>query len=98
MQYSTADAANTHDSNYNTITNQNGEVVDYGINAAAAKTTEGYIKSGANTTNPIINLQQISILLNGQTYPSDSPYHFDFTINTGVAANTYNNINDIYIS
>ena len=34
--------------------------------------------------------------MNGTTYPSD-PYHFDFTINSGVAANTYDyGVNDIY--
>ena len=39
----------------------------------------------------------MSILFNGQSYPSDSPYHFDFTINTGVTATNYDDgVNDIY--
>ena len=86
----------SHNSTNRVIPQQIGEIVDYGA-AGAAPMTEGYVKSGANTTNPIINLQQKSILFNGQSYPSDSPYHFDFTINTGVTATNYDDdVNDIY--
>ena len=77
------------------IPQQIGEIVDYGA-AGAVLTTEGYIKSGANTTTPIINLQHISIIFHGLTYSMD-PYRFGFTINTGVTATNYDDgVNDIY--
>ena len=55
-----------------------GEIIIYGA-PPIVPTAEGYIKSTNNTTSPIINLRQISCMINGRTFPSE-PYNFNFTI------------------
>ena len=61
----------------------NKKVINYG-RSHIILTNEGYIIYTNNTTSPIINLRQISCMINGRTFPSE-PHNFEFTINVTIA-------------
>ena len=86
--FSSTSVTTSYNANNQHIPSQIGEIVDYGAVAGAIHSQEGFIKSSLNSTRPAINLKSISLLINGNTFPSET-YNFNFTINTAVPGTIY---------
>ena len=96
LHFSNIPITTSYNANNQIIPSQIGEIVDYGAVGDIVQHQEGYIKSSLNRTSPIINLQSISLLINGITFPSET-YNLNFTINTAVPGTIYDDPpNDIY--